>query len=204
MSDNNHDHEHSGTDPNSSAALEARTRALQSLLVENGVISTDAIETIISSYEEDVGPKNGARVVARAWTDPEFKQRLLEDSDAAIAEFDFEIGDQHIKVVENTPEMHNIVVCTLCSCYPWSLLGLPPTWYKSPEYRTRVPRDPRSVLEEFGVELDDSIDVRVWDANSEIRYLVLPRQPPDTDGLPEDELVDHVTRDAMVGTERLA
>jgi len=198
-----HDHEHGEPDPNSSAALEARTRALQSLLVERELISTDAIASIVSVYDEDVGPQNGAEVVARAWADESFKQRLLDDADAAIDEFDFDVGHRHIQVVENTPEVHNIVVCTLCSCYPWSLLGLPPTWYKSPEYRARVPREPRSVLAEFGVDIDDSVDVNVWDANSELRFLVLPQQPPGTEGLPEAELVEHVTRDAMVGTERL-
>lgn len=201
--DHEHDHDHGRPDPNSSAELEARTRALQSLLIEKGVVSTDAIETVISSYGDDVGPQNGARVIARAWSDPAFKTRLLEDADGAISGFDFEMGDQHIEVVENTPEIHNIVVCTLCSCYPWSLLGLPPTWYKSPEYRARVPREPRSVLREFGVDIDDSVEVQVWDASAEVRYLVLPQRPPDTDGWSEDELASLVTRDAMVGVDRL-
>lgn len=199
-----HDHEHGEPDPNSAPEMEARARALQSLLIERGIVSTDAIETVISSYEEDVGPRNGARVVARAWSDPGFEERLLADADSAIAEFDFEIGDQHVEVVKNTSAVHNIVVCTLCSCYPWSLLGLPPTWYKSPEYRARVPREPRAVLREFGVRLDDSVDVHVWDANADHRYLVLPRRPADTDGLSEEDLAELVTRDSMVGVERLA
>lgn len=199
----NHDHDHGEPDPNSSAELEARARAIQSLLLEKGIVSSDAVETIISSFEEDVGPQNGAQVVARAWVDPEFERRLLEDADAAISEFDFEIGDQHINVVKNTPGVHNVVVCTLCSCYPWSLLGLPPTWYKSPEYRARLPREPRAVLSEFDVELDESIDIQVWDANSELRYFVLPQRPPGTDDLSEEALAEHVTRDAMVGVERL-
>ncbi len=198
-----HDHNHGDSDPNSSAAMEARARALQSLLIEKGLISTDAIETIISSYEEDVGPQNGARVVAKAWTDERFKELLLEKPKTAIEQFEFEIGNEHIKIVENTPQKHNIVVCTLCSCYPWSLLGLPPTWYKSPEYRARVPREPRAVIAEFGVELDSSVSIQVWDSTAEIRYLVLPQQPPETEGLPQNELLEYITRDSMIGTERL-
>ncbi|MFC7216118.1 nitrile hydratase subunit alpha [Saliphagus sp. GCM10025334] len=198
-----HDHDHGDPDPNSSTELEARTRAIQSLLAEKGIVSVDAVETTISSYEEDVGPQNGARVVAKAWTNPSFKRRLLNNADAAIAEFDFDIGDQHIEVVENTRDEHNVTVCTLCSCYPWSLLGLPPTWYKSPEYRSRMVREPRSVLREFGLDLPDSVDIHVWDATSDLRYLVLPRRPPETEGDSEAELADLVTRDAMVGVERL-
>ena len=202
--DHDHDHDHGERDPNSDLELEDRVRAIESLLAEQGLVSTDAVDAVIRTYEEDVGPLNGARLVARAWTDPDFKSRLLADADAAISEFDFAVGDQHVEVVENTPEVHNVVVCTLCSCYPWSLLGLPPTWYKSPEYRARMVREPRTVLAEFGVELDPDIEVQVWDANADLRYLVLPQRPPEASGLAEGDLVDHVTRDAMVGVERLA
>ncbi|MXV63432.1 nitrile hydratase subunit alpha [Natronorubrum sp. JWXQ-INN-674] len=194
-----HGHSHDGTyeDPR------PRVRAIQSLLVEKGLVSTDAIDEAIAAYERDIGPQNGARVVARAWTDPEFKDRLLEDATAAIEEFDFEVGVQHIEVKENTDDVHNAVVCTLCSCYPWSLLGLPPTWYKTPAYRSRLVREPRAVLEEFGLELDDGLDVDVWDSSSEIRYMVLPNRPEGTEGSDEDELAALVTRDAMIGVERL-
>ena len=204
--DHDHDHDHSAAerDPNSDHALEDRTRAIQSLLIEKGLVSTDAVDEVIRSYEEDVGPMNGARVVARAWTDPEFKAWLLDDATEAVRQsFDFQIGDQSLEFVENTPSRHNVVVCTLCSCYPWSLLGLPPTWYKSPAYRARMPREPRSVLSEFGLDLDDDVEVDVWDSNSEMRYAVLPQRPAGTDGLDEAELAEHVSRDAMVGVARL-
>ena len=199
-----HDHDHGHADPAGDPDdLKSRTRALQSLLLEKDLISMASINEVLELFETEVGPMNGARVVARAWSDPDFKARLLEDANDAIDEFDFGIGQQHLSVVENTPETHNAVVCTLCSCYPWSLLGLPPTWYKSPQYRSRIVREPRAVLSEFGVELDDSVDVDVWDSSSEIRYMVLPQRPPGTDGLDEDELVEQVTRDAMIGVERL-
>ena len=197
--DHGHGHDHAG-DPDD---LKARARALQSLLLEKDLVSVEAVNEVLELFETEVGPMNGARVVARAWTDPDFKRRLLEDANDAVAEFDFEIGQQHLSVVENTPETHNAVVCTLCSCYPWSLLGLPPTWYKSPQYRSRIVREPREVLSEFGVDLDDSIDVQVWDSSSEIRYMVLPQRPPDADGLGEEELAERVTRDSMIGVERL-
>ena len=195
--DSGHDHDETATDPR------PRVRAIQSLLVEKEIVSTDAIDEAISAYERDIGPQNGARVVARAWTDPAFEERLLEDAPAAIDEFDFDVGVQHIDVKKNTADVHNAVVCTLCSCYPWSLLGLPPTWYKTPSYRSRMVREPRAVLEEFGLELDNGIDVDVWDSSSEIRYMVLPRRPEGTDGYDEDELADLVTRDSMIGVERL-
>ncbi|WP_436348561.1 nitrile hydratase subunit alpha [Natronorubrum sp. FCH18a] len=198
--DHEHPHSHEADDPDD---LKSRTRALQSLLLEKGVISTEAVDEVLHLFEEEVGPMNGARVVTRAWSDPAFKERLLTDADAAIAEFDFEIGQQHVSVVENTPSTHNVVVCTLCSCYPWSLLGLPPTWYKSPQYRSRVVREPRAVLSEFGLDLDSDVDVSVWDSSSEVRYMVLPQPPEDVDDLEEDELVQRVTRDAMIGVERL-
>ena len=180
-----------------------RVRAIQSLLVEKGMLSTDAIDEAIAAYEHDVGPQNGARVVARAWSDPAFKQRLLETPSDALAEFDFEAGTQHVQLKENTADTHNAVVCTLCSCYPWSLLGLPPTWYKTPSYRSRMVKEPRAVLSEFDVGLDDSVSVDVWDSSSEIRYMVLPQRPPGTEDYDEDELADLVTRDAMIGVERL-
>ncbi len=204
-----HDHTHGGhdhghTDPAGGPnELKSRTRALQSLLLEKDVISMEAINEVLELFETEVGPMNGARVVAKAWSDPTFKQQLLEDANGALDEFDFGIGQQHLSVVENTPETHNAVVCTLCSCYPWALLGLPPTWYKSPQYRSRIVREPRTVLSEFDVDLDDSIDVDVWDSSSEIRYMVLPQRPPGTAGLDEQELVDRVSRDAMIGVERL-
>lgn len=203
--DHTHDgHDHGHADPAGDPDdLKSRTRALQSLLLEKDLVSMASINEVLELFETEVGPMNGARVVARAWSDPDFKSRLLEDANDALDGFDFGIGQQHLSVVENTPETHNAVVCTLCSCYPWSLLGLPPTWYKSPQYRSRIVREPRAVLSEFGVDLDDSVDVEVWDSSSEIRYMVLPQRPPGTDGLDEAELVEQVTRDAMIGVERL-
>lgn len=184
----------------------ARARAIQSLLIEKGMLSTDAIDRIISIYEDDLGPMNGKQVVARAWTDPDYRERLLADGIAAIAEVtDVNEDTIDIKVVENTPDTHNLIVCTLCSCYPWAVLGLPPTWYKSPAYRSRAVREPRDLLRtEFECEIDDSIDIEVWDSNSELRYMVLPQRPPETEGLSEAALADHVTRDAMIGVDRLA
>ena len=183
---------------------QARARALQSLLIEEGLVSTDAIDEVIETFEEDVGPLNGAKVVARAWTDPEYRERLLADSQAAIDEFGFEAGGKPITVVENTPERHNVLVCTLCSCYPWPLLGLPPSWYKSEPYRSRMVREPRAVLEEFDLEIDEDREIRVWDQTAELRYMVLPQRPPGTEDLSEDELAELVTRDAMVGVEKVA
>jgi nitrile hydratase len=181
--------------PESSASL--RARALESLLVEKGLTSSDVVDKVISAYEQDVGPRNGAKVVARAWVDPEFKARLLADGSAAVEELGF--GGALIAVVENTPSVHNLVVCTLCSCYPSALLGLPPVWYKSFAYRSRAVIEPRAVLREFGLELDESVEIRVWDSSSELRYLVLPERPAGTEGLSEDELADLVTRDTMIG-----
>lgn len=194
------DHDHTDASPDDPRP---RARALQSLLVEKGVISTDAVDTAITAYEQDIGPLNGARVVARAWEDPAFEERLLDDANTALEEFDFEVGIQHIEVVANTDDIHNVVVCTLCSCYPWSLLGLPPTWYKSPEYRSRMVREPRAVLSEFGLTLDDETEVNVWDSSSEVRYMVLPQRPAGTDGTSETELVDVISRDAMIGVARV-
>lgn len=182
----------------------ARARALQSLLIEKGKVSTDAIDEVIAAYEQDIGPLNGAKVVAKAWTDPDYRERLLTNGTKAIADLGFDgLSADHIKIVENTPTDHNVVVCTLCSCYPWGLLGLPPTWYKSKAYRSRVVREPRAVLAEFGIELNDAVDVHIWDSNSDLRYMVLPQRPPGTDELSEDELVDEVTRNAMIGVDRL-
>lgn len=181
----------------------ARARALQSLLIEEGLVSTDAVDEVIERFEEDVGPLNGASVVARAWVDEGYKERLLAEPESAIAEFDFEAGGKPITVVENTPSRHNVIVCTMCSCFPWPLLGLPPSWYKSAPYRSRMVREPRTVLREFGLEVDDDVEVKVWDQTSELRYMVLPQRPDGTDHLSEEELADLVTRDAMVGVEKL-
>ncbi|MEF8801736.1 MAG: nitrile hydratase subunit alpha [Halolamina sp.] len=185
---------------------EARARALQSLLIEEGLVTTDAVDELVSLYEEDVGPMVGAQVVAEAWTDPDYKARLLEEGISAVAELGVSLEEEvmELRVVENDPETHNIVVCTLCSCYPWAVLGLPPTWYKSPAYRSRVVKEPRALLaEEFDTELPDEVSVEVWDSNSEIRYLVLPQRPDGTEGMETDELADLVSRNAMIGVERL-
>lgn len=185
---------------------EARARALQSLLIEKGLLSTDAVDRIIATYEEDVGPLNGAHVVARAWSDPEYRDRLLDDALGAITELDINVDEDtmEIEVVENAPTDHHLVVCTLCSCYPWAVLGLPPTWYKTPAYRSRAVKDPRGLLhEEFDLELDEEIEIHVHDSTSELRYMVLPQRPPGTEDLSEAELVDRVTRNAMIGVDRL-
>ena len=183
------------------AELALRTQALESLLIEKGLITTDVIDAVVRTYEQDVGPLNGAKVVARAWVDPDYRQRLLADGTAAVAEFGYS-GAQgaDIVVLENTPTVHNVVVCTLCSCYPWPVLGLPPTWYKSYAYRSRLVREPRTVLGEFGLNLPETIEVRVWDSNSDIRYMVLPERPGGTERLSEQELIPLVTRDTMIGT----
>jgi nitrile hydratase subunit alpha len=185
--------------PPSDAAL--RVKALESLLVEKGLVDPQALDAIVDTYETKVGPHNGARVVARAWVDPEYKRRLLQDATAAIAELGYSgVQGEDMVVVENTPEIHNMVVCTLCSCYPWPTLGLPPNWYKSAPYRSRAVIDPRGVLREFGVSLPEDAQVRVWDSNAELRYLVLPMRPEGTEGMGEDELAALVTRDSMIGT----
>jgi nitrile hydratase len=196
--EHDHDHQELPSDP----AL--RVMALESLLVEKGLVDPAALDALIDTYEHKVGPRNGARVVARAWVDPEYKRRLLADATAAIAELGYEGGQgAHMVVVENTPDCHNVVVCTLCSCYPWPVLGLPPVWYKSSPYRSRAVLDPRGVLREFGLELDESVEIRVWDSTSEMRYLVLPERPAGTDNMSEDELAGLVTRDAMIGTTKV-
>lgn len=181
-----------------------RTQALEQLLVERGLIDPAVMDNFIKMYETDVGPLNGAKVVAKAWTDPEYRSRLLADGTAAVAELGYK-GSQgeHIVVVENTPDRHNVVVCTLCSCYPWPLLGLPPSWYKDPAYRARMVREPRTVLAEMGLPLADDVEIQVWDSSSEVRYFVLPERPAGTDGVAEDDLVPLVTRDAMVGVAQV-
>jgi nitrile hydratase len=182
----------------------ARAAALEALLVEKGLISTDAIDAVVEHYEREVGPQHGARVVARAWVDPGFRARLLADGTAAVRELGVEGAELNTLVaVENAPGVHNLVVCTLCSCYPWPLLGLPPGWYKESAYRARAVAEPRAVLREFGVELPADTEVRVWDSTSEVRYLVVPQRPADRDGAEEDELAALVTRDGMVGTALL-
>jgi nitrile hydratase len=190
-----HDHGHHHREPES--VLSLRVRALESLLVEKKLVASEAVDRIVSAYEHDIGPHNGAKVVARAWVDPQYRQRLLADGTAAIEELGF--GGVDLRVVENTPGVHNLVVCTLCSCYPHALIGLPPVWYKSFEYRSRVVREPRVVLREFGVDLPESVEIRIWDSSAELRYLVLPQRPSGTERLGEAELAELVTRDAMIG-----
>ena len=199
MSDTHHDHghEHGHHHREPESVLSLRVRALESLLVEKKLVASDAVDRIVSAYEEDIGPHNGAKVVARAWLDPAYKQRLLADGTAAIEELGF--GGVDLKIVENRPGVHNMVVCTLCSCYPHALIGLPPVWYKSFEYRSRAVREPRVVLREFGVDLPESVEIRIWDSSAELRYLVLPERPAGTEGLSEAELAGLVTRDAMIG-----
>jgi len=188
--------------PDSETAL--RVKALESLLLEKGLIETRAIDELVDMFENRIGPWNGARVVARAWTDPDYKERLLKDGTSAIAELGFDvIQGEDMVVVENTPMVHNIVVCTLCSCFPWATLGLPPVWYKSAPYRSRAARDPRGVLREFGTEIGDDVEVRVWDSNAELRYMVLPERPAGTEGMDADALAALVTRDSMIGVTRL-
>ncbi len=189
-----HDGDHH-PDPEPHAAV--RARALESLLVEKGLVTTDAIDEIVRTYEQDIGPLNGAKVVARAWVDPDYRRRLLENGTDAIAELGF--GGAEIVVLESTPDVHNVVVCTLCSCYPWPVLGLPPAWYKDAAYRSRVVMEPRAVLREFGLEVAESKEVRVWDSTATLRYMVLPERPEGTDGLSEEELAELVTRDSMIG-----
>ena len=198
--EHDHDHDHQAIPSD----MTLRVKALESLLVEKGLVDRAALDAIVDTYEHKVGPHIGAHIVAHAWLDPEFKRRLLTDADAAIAELGF-AGQQgqSMRVVENTPKVHNLVVCTLCSCYPWSVLGLPPMWYKSTAYRSRSVIDPRGVLGEFGLKIDDDVQVRVWDSTAELRYLVLPERPPGTEHLSESELAALVTRDSMIGTRKV-
>jgi len=197
--DHEHDHDHSGGSELSD--MDVKARALESLLVQKGYVDPSALDKIIERYETEVGPHNGARVVARAWSDPAYLDWLRRDATAAIGSMGY-AGRQgeHIVAVENTPDVHNMVVCTLCSCYPWPVLGLPPVWYKSAPYRSKVVRDPRGVLSDFGVELPESTTFRVWDSTAEIRYLVVPMRPDGTEGMDEEDLAELVTRDSMIGT----
>ena len=186
------------------APVEARVAAIEAVLTEQGLVDRAALDEVVRHFEDDLSPRNGAKVIARAWTDPAYKARLLDDATAAIAELGYggpEGG--HMVVVENTPTVHNLVVCTLCSCYPWPVLGLPPSWYKDPAYRSRIVREPRRVLSEFGLDLDDSVEIRVHDSSSEVRYMVLPERPAGTEGASEEELAAMVTRDAMVGVAKV-
>jgi nitrile hydratase len=205
MATNHHAHEHHRHDePESDIVM--RVKALESLLVSKGMIDPQALDMLVDTYEDRVGPHIGAKVVARAWSDPAYKRRLLEDGTAAVNELGFPPGPEGINliVLENTPKVQNVVVCTLCSCYPWGTLGLPPVWYKSPAYRARVVSDPRGVLREFGTELDDDVEIRVWDSSAEVRYLVLPERPAGTARMNEEELADLVTRDSMIGVAKVA
>jgi nitrile hydratase subunit alpha len=192
-----HDHDHGSE----LSEMQLRVRALETVLAEKGYIDPAALDLIVEEYETRIGPQNGARVVAKAWTDPEFRKRLLADGSAAVRSLGYEnrVGD-HLVVVENTDRVHNMVVCTLCSCYPWEMLGLPPIWYKSAPYRSRAVKDPRGVLRDFGVSLPQTTEIRVWDSTAETRYLVLPQRPSGTAGLSADELAALVTRDSMIGT----
>ena len=197
--DHHHDHDH--TEPPSE--VELRVKALESLLVEKGLANSEAIDTLIDAYENKIGPSNGKRVVARAWTDPDFKHWLLEDATAAIASMGYVSSQtEQLRVIENTEDTHNLVVCTLCSCYPWPMLGLPPVWYKSAPYRSQAVADPRGVLAQFGTELPDDVEVRVWDSTSEMRYLVLPQRPDGVEDWSEEQLAELVTRNSMVGVEK--
>jgi nitrile hydratase subunit alpha len=206
MPDDRDEHEHDNHEhddhhhPAELTDVERRARALEELLVEKGYVTTAFIDSVVEAYAHDIGPMNGAKVVARAWVDPAFKQRLLANGTAAIAELGFGGAEgDHIVVVENTPTVHNVVVCTLCSCYPWPVLGLPPNWYKSPPYRSRMVREPRTLLAEMGCPVPDDVEVRVWDSSAEVRFLVLPQRPPGTDEATEGQLMTVVTRDGMIG-----
>ena len=195
-------HEHDHDEASELSETELRVRAIQTILVEKGYTDAAALDAIVETYETKIGPHIGASIVARAWTDPDFRQALLADASKAAAPFGYlaKIGD-HLVVVENTPERHNMVVCTLCSCYPWDVLGLPPVWYKSFAYRSRAVKEPRAVLAEFGVTLPDDVEIRVWDSTAEVRYMVLPTRPSGTEGWTEEQLAMLVTRDSMVGTD---
>ncbi len=203
MSDHHHhhDHDHDHHHDNRYSDMEARVKALETVLTEKGLVDPQAIDAIVETYETRVGPRNGARVVAKAWTEPEFADWLKRDATAAIASLGF-TGRQgeHMRAVFNTPEQHHLIVCTLCSCYPWAVLGLPPVWYKAPAYRSRAVIDPKGVLEEFGVTLPEGTSIRVWDSTAELRYLVVPMRPEGTDGWSAEALADLVTRDSMIGT----
>lgn len=192
------------TQEKSSLPQAIRAEALEALLIEKGLLTADAVDEVISRYNERVGPMNGAKVVVRAWKDTEFKQLLLKDGSAAIEPYQFEGGEvDKLVVVENTADIHNVVVCTLCSCYPWAMLGLPPRWYKDPAYRSRIVKEPRKVLEEMGLELGENIEIRVWDSSAEVRYMVLPMQPVEAQDMNEEQLMELITRESMIGVQRL-
>ena len=203
MSEHGHGHGHDHH-PEPLAPIEARVAAIEAVLTEQGMFDTDLLDQLVSHFEDNLGPLNGAKVVARAWVDPEYRSRLLADGTAAIAELGFSgpEGD-HMVVVENSSAVHNLVVCTLCSCYPWPTLGLPPKWYKTPAYRSRAVREPRVLLAEMGTEVPDGVEIRVWDSSAEVRYLVLPERPAGTGDLSEEALTALVTRDSMIGVQRL-
>jgi len=191
-------------DPRPGTDIALRVKAIESLLIEKGIVDPAVLDTIIDAYEYRVGPHNGARIVARAWIDSDFRQRLLLDGTEAIAELGLTgFSSEHMVVVENTADVHNLIVCTLCSCYPWAILGLPPTWYKSFAYRSRAAMEPRAVLQEFGLEIAASVEVRVWDSNADLRYLVLPERPQGTEAMTEAALAKLVTRNAMIGTAKI-
>lgn len=196
MSDDHH--------PQPEAEIAQRAKALEAALVAKGLVDPTMLDEIVDTYQHRIGPQIGARVVARAWVDPAFKRRLLKDGASAVAELGADMGATPLIVVENTPRVHNMIVCTLCSCYPWAVLGLPPVWYKSFAYRSRAVSEPRAVLREFGLELPNEVEIRVWDSSAEVRYLVLPERPVGTEGLNEDQLAALVTRDAMVGVSRVS
>ena len=204
MSDHRQDdRQEYGHQPAPPTAIERRVTAIESLLVEKGLITSDVVDAVVETYERDVGPLNGAKVVARAWVDGAYRERLLDDGTQAVGELGFGGAEgEHLVVLENTPTVHNVVVCTLCSCYPWPVLGLPPRWYKSFAYRSRMVREPRAVLAEFGTTLADEVEVRVWDSSADVRYMVLPLRPDVSDGLAEGELAALVTRDHMIGVVR--
>jgi len=211
MSGHDHPHDappsayhHSDRSAQQDMVLTDQVARIEELLIAKGLVDKAALDKLVDLYENDIGPLNGAKVVARAWLDPAYKQRLLKNATAAIAELGFGgLQGEHMVVVENTPQVHNVIVCTLCSCYPWPVLGLPPTWYKDAAYRSRVVIDPRSVLTEFGTSLDDTVEVRVWDSSAEVRYFVLPERPQGTDGLSEEQLVALVDRDCMIGVKKV-
>ena len=197
--EHSHDHEHQAVPSD----LTLRVKALESLLVEKGLVDPAALDALVDTFENKIGPRNGARVVARAWSDPAYKKRLLSDAPSALAELGFTSHQgEHMVVLENTPKVHNLVVCTLCSCYPWPVLGLPPVWYKSAPYRSRAVIDPRGVLAEFGLKLPEDAEVRVWDSTAELRYIVLPERPAETENFTEDQLAELVSRDSMIGVTK--
>ena len=202
-SDHTHDHDGHGHHPEPPSDVEARALALESLLIERGILTSEQVDGIVRAFEQEIGPMLGARVVARAWVDPDYRRRLLEDANTAVAELGVATTNlARLTVVANEPGVHNMIVCTLCSCYPWMVLGLPPTWYKSPPYRSRAVREPRAVLQEFGVRVPEAVEIRVWDSSSDLRYMVLPERPTGTDDLSEEQLAELVTRDSMIGVGR--